>query len=890
MLSRMLLCAVTALSGPGDAPAAPPPPDAYDVQIRYHINAYRNEHIAQYFEMLRYFKNAGFVRDPDDVPPDDEAEDSRYDRMIGTIPADKARLLLGERHVEVVQLLPKGVKPPADANAPVRVDMQLASGFPPDRQRLLPGQVKAAIADLKFQEAVGYDRRGFTRLLGTVPAGQLDALLSDVRKRPGAPKAPPLRSPHLFWPIRLVEVRPDLPPPAARPEPPAIPKGQEKLTPELRELVGDAKATAPARLEVILARTPDDGERGWADALLQGSPGLVIEGRLGPLVSVRVAPGQAPVLAALPDVTTVRLPRAARPRLETADKVEGWEPLRASGLVRLHLLNRKGQGTRLAVIDGDFSGWRGLVGKQLPEDTRLIDLTRSRNNDLEPDPDPGDGKTLGHGAHMALAVMAAAPEVELVLIRIDPAAPYMLQQVARAINGEDVASENLRNRLSRLDAERFGLDQDLTALLEERRQLFKKFTDVSQKPLLLKKKEKGVLSLDEEAQLDEILKREAYDKKQAEWDQRDKAYHDAADRYFTLIKDLQNLKNVRVVASGLVWNEGHPADASSPLTRYFDDHAFAAALWFQSAGDARGQAWSGLFRDDHGDGVMEFDAPDENRPEAQWRRELDFLSWKPDGGKATLDLPAGARARLSLQWREAHDPDAGRPGEDPYLKPLADLRIVLVYQPDPAGAKQPADDFEVVAQSVGLPQRLEATPSSAVYEQTVELRVTKAGRYAVRIEGAAPTSTRSSDDPTIPAARKMFELHPRLFVETLEGPGRVLLHDFVTEVGTIGMPADSRALLTVGAADSHGLPEPYSAGGPPYDVTLLFKPDLLAYDQVETDFKDAVQGAGVATGFAAGVAAVSRGPTSRQSLGWRESLGIEPGGVVRVPERVRSKE
>ena len=635
---------------------------------------------------------------------------------------------------------------------------------------------------------------------------------------------------------------------------------------------------------MILARTPEDRERGWADALLQASPGLVIEGRLGPLVSVRVAPGQAAVLAALPDVTTVRLPRAARPRLETAESVKGWEPLRASGLVRLHSLNHKGQGTRLAVIDGDFSGWRGLVGKQLPEDTRLIDLTRSRNDDLQPDPDPGDGKTLGHGVHMALAALSAAPEVELVLIRIDPAAPYMLQQVARAINGEVAASENLRNRLSKLDAERFGLDQDLTVLLEERRQLFKKFTDVSQKPLLLKKKEKGVLSIDEEAQLDEILKREAYDKKQAEWDQRDKEYHDAAERYFTLIKDLQNLKNVRVVASGLVWNEGHPADASSPLTRDFDDRAFGAALWFQSAGDARGQAWSGLFRDDDGDGVMEFDAPDEAHPEAQWRRQLDFLSWKPDGGKATLDLPAGARARLSLQWREAHDPDAGRPGEDPYLKPLADLRIVVLYQPDPTGAKRPADDFEVVAQSVGLPQRLEATPSSAVYEQTVELRVVKTGRYAVRIEGTAPTSTRPSDDPTIPAARTMFELHPRLFVESLEGPGRVLLHDFVTEVGTIGMPADSRGVLTVGAADVHGLPEPYSAGGPPYDVTLLFKPDLLAYDQVETGLKDPVQGTGLATGFAAGAASVTRGPTSRQPSGWRESLGVDPGGVVRVPD------
>ena len=132
---------------------------------------------------------------------------------------------------------------------------------------------------------------------------------------------------------------------------------------------------------------------------------------------------------------------------------------------------------------------------------------------------------------------------------------------------------------------------------------------------------------------------------------------------------------------------------------------------------------------------------------------------------------------------------------------------MLVYQPDPAGAKQPADDLEVVAQSVGLPQRLEATPSSAVYEQTVELRVTKPGRYAVRIEGAAPTSTRPREDPTIPAARRTFELASRACSwKRSKGPAGCCLHDFVTEVGTIGMPADSRGVLTVGAADSHGLP------------------------------------------------------------------------------------
>ena len=88
----------------------------------------------------------------------------------------------------------------------------------------------------------------------------------------------------------------------------------------------------------------------------------------------------------------------------------------------------------------------------------------------------------------------------------------------------------------------------------------------------------------------------------------------------------------------------------------------------------------------------------------------------------------------------------------------------------------------------------------------------------------------------------MFELRPRLFVETLEGAGRVLLHDYTTAVGALGMPADSRNVVTVGAADRQGQAEPYSAGGSPFDVALLVKPDVLAYDQVEPASKEAVTG------------------------------------------------
>ncbi len=464
--------------------------------------------------------------------------------------------------------------------------------------------------------------------------------------------------------------------PSGRPEAPVVPKELEKVAPELRDSLDKAD---PARLEVILARTPAEGDHQWYALLKTAVPGLVVEGRLGPLVTVRAALNQAKVFAALPEVAAVRLPRVARPRLEAAEAVEAWDPLLASGAAKLHAMNRKGRGTRVAVIDGDFSGWRDLKGKRLPDDTMMVDLTRARNDDLQPD--PGDGKSLGHGVHVALAVMLAAPEAELVLVRIDPAAPYMLQEVARAMNREVIASESLTNRRAHLDAVRVVLDQEQIVLRDERRRILGQFADLTQKDLLLKKKEKTGLTADEEEQLKQILEYEDYAKKQADWDRRDREYHDALDRYVQLVQDLSGLRTVRVAACGLVWNDGHPADTTSALTRYFDDQPFTAALWFQAAGDARGQAWSGMFRDEDGDGAMEFDSAAGSPNDQPWQRQLDFLSWAPDGGKTMLDLPAGVRVRVSLQWREVHDPEAGRPGEDPYVKPLADPRIVVLNQP-----------------------------------------------------------------------------------------------------------------------------------------------------------------------------------------------------------------
>ena len=79
------------------------------------------------------------------------------------------------------------------------------------------------------------------------------------------------------------------------------------------------------------------------------------------------------------------------------------------------------------------------------------------------------------------------------------------------------------------------------------------------------------------------------------------------------------------------------------MSRWLDDSR-QRPLWFQSAGNTRGQAWNDLFRDADGNGVMEFTG----RPAATWTRELNFLAWQPHEEKHSLDLPEKMKLRIAL--------------------------------------------------------------------------------------------------------------------------------------------------------------------------------------------------------------------------------------------------
>jgi hypothetical protein len=256
-----------------------------------------------------------------------------------------------------------------------------------------------------------------------------------------------------------------------------------------------------------------------------------------------------------------------------------------------------------------------------------------------------------------------------------------------------------------------------------------------------------------------------------------------------------------VVASSLVWDEGYPVEGGSALSRYLDDAPFRGS-WFQAVGDTRDQSWSGLFRDADGNGVMEFAPVGTRLPSGRWTPELNALAWRPfpakDAPQVVGDIPANTRLRLSVQWQEAHDPEFARHGEDVYRQPLATVNLVLLRQLDPTGQKQPLDDLSVVAESVSWPQRLDNRANAATYEQTLEFVVKEPGRYLVRLEGQAPLGTRPAGEATLPSQRRMLEIRPRLFVRTLEGPGRAVFADYTSTEGLPGMPTDAQHVCPLG--------------------------------------------------------------------------------------------
>lgn len=924
--ARLLLPACLVVCGPLLAVAqvkTPAPLEKYDVQIRYRIVGDRNERVLLFEEMVRSFAKAGFVENPGD-DNDLAAFDPDADTMIGTAPSKSVRAVLNDRRLQTVLLLPAGFKT-ADPQARVQVQLELA----PNREPLLlANQVELALKDLGFVRDVGFDTKGSSLLKGNIPAGNLTKLLKDLRKQPagwflaepplklmatlpdGTP-APRLASPLAdAVPVRLVEVIGVAEPPPAIVTLPPIPADQPylaKLTPDLRrQLAVEGAMDKPLRLEVVLANAPSDTDYDWREQFFKA--GVVIEGRVGAVVTVTAAKGsQSAVLASAEDTVAVRLPRLSSvtiteytPPKKAEPKEEKKEPekkelpvstgpeigtlppaaldddpLKMTRLDLIHNAKRKGRGTRIVIIDSDFAGWTQYFPPPKKDDVlplvRLIDLTAERNRDIRPDATKGE---FGHGTHCALAARHAAPDAELLLVRVPADAPYQLINIARYIRGDVFVPEGIQSRRLETEADVQALRNRRERAKDDYRRAFDNFDD--DEPARQKRIAAQKALVDIAAEQEGLLAR--------------------LGRLNKLEADLIGLKNSPIVLCLLTWNTGFALDAASPMSRFLDDwlvqpkgsgytrhltrpNPIPPPMWFQPAGDTRGQTWTGTFRDADGNGAMEFASADAKLLPGRWSRELNFLAVRA-GEQEVLDLPGGAKIRVSVQWREPHDPELP---ENLYRAPVAPLRLQLVKQRDPSGIKAASDEVDVIAQSEGLPERLQKEPHYGIYEHSLEVTLPAGGRYALRIEGKVPTTNRPANVPTTEGQAIRWELRPRVFVESVDGNGRYQLADYATPSGGVAVPADARSVLAVGACDKDRKPRSFgSSGAGP--LTDLVKPDILAPDSMPK-FADEAPGrsSALAASFTAGWAAtvMSAGiPADAFTRLWKEL----PHRFLEIPE------
>lgn len=872
----------------------PPLPEKVDVQIRYRIRATRPERVRQYRELEANLSKLRFERKR---TPGDENDilDPTAERMEGVIPSKNVLAILDDPRVRTILFKPTDLQFPDDPAKPVPVRIRLATGYLPAEQHRLHRQVVAQLTRLGFREAVGYDTAGYTLVRGDLPAENVSRLLKDLRMEPSGwflPDTPPAALPSPLrdaLPIRVVEVlaNADL----TLLNPPPVPPNQLRYEPGLRAVLADKAALdRPIRVEVVMDHRLDPSELDLMRARLRGGFArrvvnpktrvqeevvATLEGAVGNVATVQF-PQAADLerFAADSGIVVVRLPRAAvetaGPRPPAAKPTPAAELLAATRVAAFQQRGHRGQGTRVVVIATEFPDLGSGMGakfldKTLKTPVTFIDLTAELSPTLLPAPPSGPG---GAGTAAARAVHLAVPDAGLVLVRVDPAAFFQLYSIARFVRGDREYSQAMQTRFAELSYRTEELKTNEAAAAEEYR---KALEDRSEEGFQHRQRASRAL--------DQL--------------QRDGAANAAAiDRADGLQNSMRALAGADVVVNTLVWETGFPFDGLNELARVIDTSFASEALagpltrsatrprpaprpiWVQAASPSVGSVWGGSFLDLDANGTMEFANPVVKIPAGEWTRELNFLAVRGPDETISPAIPAGTKVRLTVQWRETHDPTSY--GGQESIFPLT-LRVLR--QLDSEGKVRASDELQEVARSVGAPYRVYAEPTFGVYEQVVEFAAPAAGRYCVMVEG------QTIFDPRLPALRRHLEIQPRMFAQFVgaaPAQGRPVFTSFAPTDAGVGMPGDAKAAITVAASDAPlGTTTAGLTGGGP-GLALLPKPDLLAPGAIDLNGAT-VGGPGVAAGFAGGVLAglVGSGAPPAEIM---RATGLPHGGPVLIPE------
>ncbi len=225
---------------------------------------------------------------------------------------------------------------------------------------------------------------------------------------------------------------------AVEPVTPAHPKLDAALADLATARDRSAAATAAGlryedgRVQAHLIVRPGDEAAARAAVVAAGG---AVSGAYGDTLQVWLPPATVAELAALPVVDAIRAPDLAVLAEDEALAAVS-EGVAAANADTWHTAGWRGQGVRVAVIDGGFQGYPARLGSDLPAQITV-------KNFVDGQPDSEVNATTAHGTACAEIVHDMAPQAELFLLKIstnvdlNEAVDYAISQ------GVDVISTSL---------------------------------------------------------------------------------------------------------------------------------------------------------------------------------------------------------------------------------------------------------------------------------------------------------------------------------------------------------------------------------------------------------------------------------------------------------------
>lgn len=161
------------------------------------------------------------------------------------------------------------------------------------------------------------------------------------------------------------------------------------------------------RAQVQIVVLPEDEP---AVRLLVSQTGGEVTGGLDGLLQAWLSPGALPALAAEPAVQYIQTPNTLV-TAETDAVAALTEGVAAAGAGAWHTAGWRGQGVRVAIIDGGFQGYPARLGSDLPATVTVRNFVDGQSNAQV------DGSTR-HGTACAEIVHDMAPNAQLYLLKI----------------------------------------------------------------------------------------------------------------------------------------------------------------------------------------------------------------------------------------------------------------------------------------------------------------------------------------------------------------------------------------------------------------------------------------------------------------------------------------